>query len=175
MRVCFCSYFTGENRPAYHGWSIILSGVQPKYMLNLTQQKCHWPLVISEAWADDFFRPPTKSREGNVFSRFCLSLCSQGRGCPCTGLRLQTSVQGSDSSPPPLTGPWPWPHSLYRVPCPRIKGPTSGLHSDVFKSGRLAFDWNAFLFQISLVLHTNVLFRANTIVKVTSVKQMSSS
>ena len=72
MRVCFCSYFTGENRPAFHGWSIILSVVQPKYMLNLTQQKCHWPLVISDAWIYDF---SARQRNcGKVIFQSCLSV-----------------------------------------------------------------------------------------------------
>ena len=52
-----------------------------------------------------FYHPPTKLREGNIFSRVCLSFCPQGS--PHTGPR-----------------PWPWPPAIttpYRDfpwPCP---------------------------------------------------------
>ena len=90
------------------------------------------------------YHPSTKLRKGNVFNRVCLSFCSHG-----------IPVQGPGSSPLRCTGPWSHPPlcgvpalapSLYRVRVPTLHSVQGPFSLWSMACGRLAFEWNTFLF-----------------------------
>ena len=98
----------------------------------------------------DFYCPPTKLREGNVFSRVCHFV---HMGCCCAG-------PWPHYSPPPCST-WPQctgiPLRMFKVdqPGPHLTGNLGVPTPDMFTlkhgllvSWRLAFDYNAFLSQI---------------------------
>ena len=87
------------------------------WMLNLVRQQitAHWCQYFREE-KSLHYRPPTKLRKGNVFSRICLSFCPWGVSCDhylwcigshCTGtspdppLRHGTSLSRDPLSCPP--------------------------------------------------------------------------
>ena len=121
----------------------------------------HFVSSILTSWALHCYRLPSKLRGGNLFNRVWLSFC-RGSLWPlpprCLGLHHLYRVP----PPPPRRGPH---HpdlfnsfSLnltvqeHRPPPPPTKS-FSSLFTMKYRlsgSGRLAFDWNAFLFQINL-------------------------
>ena len=77
----------------------------------LTDKLVHGDQILCEVFLNDFFgtqktvrsssprlifcRPPTKLRIGNVFSRVCMSVCSQGSHVTITHDTLDVTIQGS--------------------------------------------------------------------------------
>ena len=77
-----------------HSWNII------------HEKENSWPLCVKKFLLHHFYRLPKKLRKGNVFSRVCLSVCSQREGVTCDHYQWCIGSQFTDThhaSPHPLS------------------------------------------------------------------------
>ena len=111
------------------GWYTLWAILKPPLNFNKQQnrtQSQHIPrliILLARSFLFHYYRPPTRLREGNVFSRVCHSVHRGGGGSPCdithgaldltvqpTGLGLSPLQTWDPPSPPPDMGPpRPWP------------------------------------------------------------------